>query len=202
LATYHAIAATGQAIISLLADAASDTEFAGVQFALYQASSFQKPMEEGLSLYLYRMSINGNGRNRQPPIGPQGQRARPALPLDLHYMLTSWAPTAARQQLLLGWAMRVLEDSPILPSGLLNQNHFAPAPGTFRPEEHVEVVWEQLTVQDMASIWEVYKPNQQITQQLSVTYTARMVGIDSTEPVTLAREVQTRAFEVGTVAVK
>lgn len=202
MATYHAIAATGQAIISLLADAAKETEFDGVHFALYQASSFQKPMDEGISLYLYRMSINAMGRNQPSPAGPVGQPVRPVLPLDLHYLLTAWASTAARQQLLLGWAMRVLEDTPILPSGLLNQNHFAPAPGTFRPQEHVELVWEELSIADMASIWDVYKPNQQITQQLSVTYAARMLAIESTEPLTAAREVQTRAFEVGTVTVK
>jgi len=202
LATYHAIAATGQAIISLLADAAKETEFDGVSFALYQASSFQKPMDEGISLYLYRMSINPMGRNQPRPAGPLGQPTRPVLPLDLHYLLTAWASTAARQQLLLGWATRVLEDTPILPSGLLNQNHFAPAPGTFRPQEHVELVWEELSIQDMASIWDVFKPNQQITQQLSVTYAARMLAIESMEPLTAAREVQTRAFEFGTVTVK
>jgi hypothetical protein len=202
LATYHAIAATGQAIISLLADAAKETEFDGVSFALYQASSFQKPMEEGISLYLYRMSINAMGRNQPSRTGPLGEPTRPVLPLDLHYLLTAWASTAARQQLLLGWAMRVLEDAPILPSGLLNQNHFAPAPGTFRPQEHVELVWEELSIQDLASIWEVFKPNQQLTQQLSVTYAARMLAIESTEPLVAAQEVQTRVFEVGTVTVK
>ena len=89
-----------------------------------------------------------------------------------------------------------------MPAGLLNQNHFAPAPGTFRANEHVEVLWEQLSIQDMASVWEVFKSNQQLTQQLSVTYTARALSIESTEPLVAAREVQTRAFEVGTVAVK
>jgi hypothetical protein len=202
LATYHAIAATGQAIVSLLADASRDTEFAGVQFTLYQASNFQKPMDEGVSLYLYRVSINTVGRNQPPSVGPNGQRARPTLPLNLHYLLTAWAQTAARQQLLLGWAMRILEDTPIMPVGLLNQNHFGPAPGAFRPSEQVEIVWEQLSIQDMASIWEVYKSNQQISPQLSATYQARMVAIESTAPMTVAREVQTRVFDVGTVSSK
>jgi hypothetical protein len=202
LATYHAIAATGQAIISLLADASRDTEFAGVQFSLYQAANFQKPMDEGVSLYLYRVSINTIGRNQPPSVGANGQRERPTLPLNLHYLMTAWAPTAARQQLLLGWAMRMLEDTPIMPVGLLNQSHIGPAPGVFRLSEQVELVWEQLSIQDMTNILEVSKQNQQVSPQLSVTYLARMVAIESTEPMRSAREVQTRVFDVGTVSAK
>src|SRR4030095_6295974 len=106
MATSQAIAATGQAILGLLADACPKPEFSAASFELYQVSNFQTPMEEGLSLYLYRIVPNRSGQNLPPSVGPNGERYRPALPLDLHYVLTAWARTAVKQQRLLGWAMR------------------------------------------------------------------------------------------------
>ena len=38
----------------------------------------------------------------------------PALPLELHYLLTTWAETAQKQQRLLGWCMTALGESPLL----------------------------------------------------------------------------------------
>jgi len=142
MATYQAIAAIGEAILGLLEAARPKPEFANAQFALYQSTNFQNPMEEGISLYLYRVATNTTRRNLPPHIGPDGRRYRPPLPLDLHYLLTPWARTAAKQQRLLGWSMRALEDTPILPAGLLN--HYGTEPETFFPHETVELVCEPL----------------------------------------------------------
>jgi len=194
LATYYAIAATGQAILGLLADACPKPEFAGARFEPYQASDLQKPaMEEGLSLYLYRVAINGSIRNPPPRLGPDGRRYRPSLLIDLHYLLTAWAKTAARQQRLLGWAMRTLEDTPILPQGLLN--HYTPEREVFRPNETVEVIFEPVSLQDMINIWEVAKNN----QQPSATYLARAIALESELDLSELPLVQTRVFDYGKV---
>ena len=47
MASFQAIAATGQAMLGLLADAVPKPEFANAQFGLYQLADFQSPMEEG-----------------------------------------------------------------------------------------------------------------------------------------------------------
>jgi hypothetical protein len=191
LATYHAIAATGQAILSLLSSECPKPEFAGAQFELYQAKDLLTPgMELGVSLYLYRVAVNGNIRNTPPRLGPDGRRYRPSLPLDLYYLLTAWAKTAVKQQRLLGWAMRALENRSILPQGLLNYS--APEAEVFGPSETVEIIFEPLSVQDMVSVWEVAKAN----QQPSATFVARMVTIDSQVELVEARLVQTRAIEL------
>src|SRR6266566_1234096 len=103
VATFQAIAATGQAILGLLADACPKPEFAAARFELYQVNNFRSPMEEGISLYLYRVAVSGARRNLPPTVGPNGQRYRPPIPLDLHYMVSAWAKTAVKQQRLLGW---------------------------------------------------------------------------------------------------
>lgn len=191
MATFQAIAATGQAMLGLLADAVPKPEFANAQFELYQVGNLNNPMEEGISLYLYRLAVNGNRRNMPPVTGLDGRRYRPPIPLDLHFLLSAWARSPAKQQRLLGWAIRMFEDVPILPTGLLN--NYGPEPEIFQPGETVEIILESLTLQDLNNLWSATKA----MPPLSVGYVARMIGISSMLPLTEATEVQTREFKSG-----
>ncbi|HKU75354.1 MAG TPA: DUF4255 domain-containing protein [Pyrinomonadaceae bacterium] len=191
MATFQAIAATGQAMLGLLADAVPKPEFANAQFELYQVGSFTNPMDEGISLYLYRVAVNGTIRNRQPITGPDGRRFRPPIPLDLHFVLSAWARSAVKQQRLLGWTIRMFEDVPILPTGLLN--NYGPEPAIFQPGETVEIILESLTLQDLNNLWTATKA----ALPLSVGYVARMVSISSEVPLSEFAEVQTREFKTG-----
>jgi hypothetical protein len=193
LATYHAVAATSQAILNLLANACPVPEFAGIRFELYESRNFLSPMEEGLSLYLYRIVPSETRRNLPPRTAADGRRYRAPVPVDLHYLLTAWAKDAVKQQRILGWALRALEDAPILPSGLLNQP--GPEPDTFRPEETVEVVLESLSIADLNYIWEVARDR----QQPSIAVAARMVTLESTQTLEDAPPVSTRIFGAGKV---
>lgn len=190
MASCYAIGTTSQAILALLSTAVPLPEFANAQFELYQAGSFQNPMAEGVSLYLYRIGINSSRRNHPPRVHGD-RRFRPPVPLDLHYWLTAWAKTAERQQRLLGWAIRTLEDTPTLPANFLND--YGPEPDTFRPGETVDLVCDPLSLQDMASLWEVSKVN----MQLSLNYVARMLLIDSKLEMPGGLPVQTREFQMA-----
>jgi hypothetical protein len=192
VASYRAIEATSRAIKGLLELACPKPEFEGVQFAIYRANDFQSPMDEGVSLYLYRVGSSSR-RNLPSRIGPGGQYYRPSVPLDLYYMLTAWGKSAEKQQGLLGFCMRELGNTPILPAGLLN--HFGPDPETFSPNESVELIFDPLSLQDMSYLWEPLKPG----LQPSATYVARMVAIDSTVELPGGALVQTREFEFGKV---
>ncbi|NTU85365.1 MAG: DUF4255 domain-containing protein [Chloroflexales bacterium] len=195
MATYRAIAATSQAVLGLLEEACPRDEFADARFRLVQSSDFQSEtpaLGEGITLFLYRVAVNGSARNLPPRTGPDGRRFRPSLPLDLHYLLTAWGRSVEQQQRLLGWAVRTLEDTAILPSGLLN--HYGPEATTFRPNEAVELVFEPLSLQDFNNIWEGLRPF------LSVPYLARMVAIESDVQLTEAGPAQTRAFSLGVPA--
>jgi hypothetical protein len=194
MARYPAIATVGTAILSLLADARPKPDFANAQFELYQSSNFEAPMEEGISLYLYRVTVNGTMRNPAARIDPTGRRRRPPLPLDLNFMLTAWAKTADKQQRLLGWAMQKLEDFPILPSGLLNS--FGPDPEVFHADDTVEIICDSIPIQDMVSIWENLKSSK-TKMQISVIYVARMVMIESDIENVEAPWVQTRTFDIA-----
>jgi hypothetical protein len=195
MATYHAIAAVGGAVLRLLDDSCPRGEFPAAQFDMIQAGAYQGvPMKEGVTLFMYRVTVNASLRNRAPRTTVDGRRYRPALPLDVYYLMTPWAETPILQQRLLGWAMRTLEDHAILSSGLLN--HAGPEHDTFGPSEAVELIHEPLSVIDLATVWEAIRAS----WQLSVAYVARPVSLDSDVELVEGARVQTRAFTVGTAA--
>lgn len=187
----QAIAAVGQAMLGLLADSVPRGEFPTAQFELYQLSNFKTPMEEGVSLYLYRITANTTRRNLPPTVGEDGRRYRPPIPLDLHYVVSAWAQTAIKQQRLLGWTIRTFEDLSILPTNLLN--HYGPEPDIFRANETVEIVLDSLTLQDLNNLWGLTRDN----PPLSVGYVARMIYIESTLALEELAEVQTRELRLG-----
>jgi hypothetical protein len=190
VANFHAIAATSQAIVGLLAEACPRNEFPSAQFALYQASDFKSPMDEGVSVYLYRILVDGS---RNIPARPRadGTRRPPPLPLALSYLVTAWAKDPVQQQRLLGFCLRTLDETASLPPGLLNV--YSSDPETFAAEETVDVIFDPLSIQDLANIWDPLSPSMQVT----ASYVARVVAIDSLRVLPTGAPVQTREFALG-----
>jgi hypothetical protein len=190
VATHHAISAVGQGIVTLLKAASSTGELGALDVKLFHARDFQKGVEQGVSIYLYRVAISTARRNLQCPVAPSGRPYRPPLPLDLFYLITPWARTPELQHVILGWSLRTIDDSPSLPAGLLN----AHLPGTFAEDDTVELVHEPSSLQDLVNIWEVGKANIQV----SSTFVVRMVPIHSKVEMTgTGARVQTRVFATG-----
>lgn len=194
MANYRAIAATSTALAGLIRDRYPRAEFgAGLDIALYQTRDFEDPMQDGFSVYLYRVAVNGAIRNMTARRSPDGQRFRPSLPLDLFYMITPWAQDIERQHRMLGWVMRMLDDTAILSAGHLN--HYMAETDTFRPNEGVELICDPLSLSDYLTLWDRLRPR----LPASATYSLRMVVIDSEVHLPDAAGVQTRRFEMGEV---
>jgi hypothetical protein len=189
LATYQAIAAVGRAILRLLTDACPRDVFPSAQFEFLPVLESEQPIKEGITLCLYR--VGANAARRTVPSRPRlnGQRRLPSLAVDLYFLITPWASNADALYRLLGWAMRVLDDTPILPMSLLNA--FGPDAATFQPDETVELIFEPVSLSDMSLIWENLRPR----VQLSATYVARMIVLESTVERVEAGDVQARVFE-------
>ncbi len=175
LATHLAIANTCEAVVRLLRANYDPAEFnnATLDFQVYVADDFQHPMDEGVSVFLYRIYHNGNNRIPTGRLLPDGRRQKPKLPIDLHFLLTAWAKKASLQHQIAGWMMRVMEDNPTLPASVLN----AYSPNVFRPDEAVDIGLTEISVEDMFHVWEVMINH---VYQLSVPYQARMIEIEST----------------------
>jgi hypothetical protein len=190
MALYTAIAAVGTAIVNLLKDA-SRTEFPQAQFKLLQASDFTAnnalPTPEGVSVYLYRVTPSTQRRNLPPRTDQAGLRFRPSMPIDLYFLISPWAANAEKQLRLLGWTMRVLEDTSIIPATLLNE--LEQDGKIFAPAENVELFFEAISLADMALLWDNLK---QVKTMPSVTYVARMVLLDSFTQQKVYDPVQTR----------
>ncbi|MBZ5523343.1 MAG: DUF4255 domain-containing protein [Acidobacteriia bacterium] len=174
MATQLAIASTCEAIVRLLRANYDPADFNGatLDFQVYAADDFSHPMDEGVSVFLYRIYPNGNLRTPPGRMLPNGRQELSKLPLDLHFLLTAWARKASLQHQIAGWMMRVMEDNASIPASVLN----AYRPGVFRPDEAVETGITELSVEDMFHVWEVMINH---VYQLSVPYQARMVEIES-----------------------
>jgi hypothetical protein len=110
------------------------------------------------------------------------------LPLDLHFLVTAWAKDASLQHAIAGWMMRILEDTPSFPPGLLNHRF----PNTFQADETVELCLTELTTEELFRIWEVIVNN---AYQISVPYVARNVRIESIRSGALGEPVQERVLD-------
>lgn len=192
MATHQAIRAVSYGVISLIQSRfRQEGEDAGVTFAVYQSGNFNsEPMDEGISLFLYRVLPNPARRTPTGRLGPDGRRLKTQLPLDLYFLITAWANDASRQHEILGLAMRILEDTPILPTGMLN----AVSAGTFQPDETVEIGIAELTNEDILRIWETVTEDK---YQISVPYYARNIQIESQMALEDAAPVQERQFELA-----
>ncbi len=193
MATDRAIDAVCQAVIDLLRDGYDPVSFnQDLEFRVASPPSFSQQMTAGVSLFLYRVFINGTHRIPGGRMTPEGRRAQTQLPLDLHFVLTPWGKDASTQNAIAGWMMRMLEDTPVLPSGLLNRR----LAGVFRPDESVEVVIGEMATEDLFHLWELIGPN---SYRLSVPYVARNVRIESDLTVAEYEPVQERVGRFQTV---
>ena len=175
MATIRAIAAAMEAVVRLLQSSYRPELFDGneLEFRVIGSGDFASGgIQAGVSLFVYRVVLEGTSRAPGGRRGPNGRVQRSELPLEVHFLLTAWAQDPSLQNTIAGWMMRTLEDAPTLPAALLN----AVWPGVFRPDEGLEVVLGDLTTEDLFHIWDVLTER---GYQLSVPYVARVIRIES-----------------------
>ena len=173
MADFRAIRGVSDAVIHLLRTSYDPANFDNeLEFRVFTARDFSSPFSNGVSLFLYR--VYGFGAQRTPPgrLSPTGDRLQTELPLELHFLLTFWGREASLQHTIAGWAMRTIEDSPVIPSGVLN----TVAADMFRDDESIQICMAELRTEDLMRIWDVLDVD---IYQLSVPYLARVVSIES-----------------------
>jgi len=190
MATNGAVAATSAAIAALLeGEAQRDSTLPRFTVSLYQAEQLQKPADGVVvSVYLYRVNLSVTRRDRGLRTAADGTYLA-SIPLDLHYLVTPWSANADVAHRLLGWAVSVLNDTPVLPTHLLNL--FPGQRPVFGDHEQVELVWEPLSLQDLYDVWQVASQR----AAPSASYVARSVVIDSQVAVDEGGLVRSREFQ-------
>ena len=191
MARYRAYEAVCQSVADLLNDNYAPADFSPtLEFDVFSVGDFKNGLTAGVSVFLYRATVNGSLRMPPGRLAPNGDRAIPRLPIDLHLVLTVWAAQASTQHAIAGWTMRTLEDYPILPPGLLNRA----VADTFDPDESVELAIDDLPTEDLLQLWELIGPD---SYQLSIPYRARNIRLDSELSESAYDPVQDRLHRYG-----
>jgi hypothetical protein len=197
MADFRAIRAVGDALMGLLQTSYRPEDFNDIvaDFRMFTSRDFtNNAITNGASLFMYRLFCNGAFRIPPGRINADGRRADTQLPVELHFLITVWGGEASYQYELAGWIMRLLEDTPILPSAVLNST----TPNVFHADETVDITLAELRTEDLFRIWDVLGVN---AYQLSIPYVARVVHIESTHSRAdeYDRRVQERIQRSGTL---
>jgi Pvc16 N-terminal domain len=153
-----------------------------------------------VNLFLYRTSIDAAWRNQDPPSARPGESAQPPLPLVLSYLITAYGEDDDEilAHRLLGIAMGVLNDQPVLSRSLIASALPPPGSGLENQVDRVRVTADPQDQDEISRMWATFN----IGYRLSVFYHASVVLIDSTRRAAAAPPVLMRGRgDTGPVAV-
>jgi hypothetical protein len=161
-----------------------------------------------LNLFLHQVTPNISYRNfGLPSHAADGTRiANPPLALDLHYLLTAYGTADMHAEILLGYAMQLLHETPTLVRDAvrlaLNPSNFPLSPPNLLPKlyetlratdlaeqvEQIKIVPSHLNSEEMSKLWTAiqthYRP--------STAYQVSVILIDSRRPARAALPVLKR----------
>lgn len=122
-----------------------------------------------ISLWLYRVRRHDDLVNLPPVLRPDGRLELRPLPLNLHYLVTPFAPDALDRQRLLGLAMQALNDHPRLTAEFLQPQLLE------EPPAGLGIHLEPQSLEESAKIWHaLHEP-----YRLSAPYLVQYVPIPS-----------------------
>lgn len=119
-----------------------------------------------LTIFLYRVDFNKTMRAAWSAVGSIDGRGH--LPLDLHFLLTAWAPNAEHEHLVIGRTLQALESTPILSGPLLH-------PADWAPNDAIQLLLEEISTEAVMRTFDSLP----VDYKLSIPYIARVVRIDT-----------------------
>jgi hypothetical protein len=149
-----------------------------------------------LNLFLYHVTPNQGWRNARLPARDGSGRTRlsnPPLALDLHYLLSAYGAEDLQAEILLGYAMQLLHESPVLGRSAINTAlNPSPPVGTGLPPtlqalaacglaqqlEQIKITPEYLSTEEVSKLWTAVQSHYRPT----AAYVATVVLIESTLP--------------------
>ena len=148
-----------------------------------------------LNLYLHRVTPNQGWRNAAlPSFDGRGRRtASPPLALDLHYLVTAYGTADFEAEILLGYAMHLLHERPVLDRATI-ERALDPSPfgaGVLPPAfqalraadladqvEQVTITQDPIDSEEMSRLWSAFQTNHRPT----AAYVVTVVLIESSVP--------------------
>ncbi len=163
-----------------------------------------------LNLFLHRLTPNPGWRNHDLPSCDSSGRNRltnPPLALDLHYLLSAYSAEELHAEILLGYAMQLLHETPVLDRrAIATALNPSPPVGTALPPalqalaecrlseqlEQIKLVPEYLSTEEMSKLWTAAQSHYRPT----AAYLATVVLIESTRPARVSLPVLSRGIAV------
>jgi hypothetical protein len=162
-----------------------------------------------LNLFLHRVTPNVGWRNAGLPTFDQNGRrvSNTPLGLDLHYLLTAYGSENFHAEILLGYAMQLMHDTPVLRREVIRRALEVPSPvdgdllpPTFRAlaaaeladqVEQITISPEAMDTEEISRLWGTF----QSAYRPTVAYQATVVLIESEHPIRSAQPVLRRGAE-------
>lgn len=159
-----------------------------------------------LNLFLHRVTPNLGWRNASLPTFDQNGRrvSNTPLALDLHYLLTAYGSEDFHAEILLGYAMQLIHETPVLSREAIRRALGPPSPvggdilpPTFRAlsaaeladqVEQIKFSPESLDTEEISKLWAAF----QSAYRTTVAYQATVVLIEGRHPIRSAQPVLKR----------
>lgn len=177
------------------------------------ATGAQEPNQ--INLFLYQVTANNGWRNvDMPSRGSDGGTTltAPPLALDLHYLVTAYGAADLDAEVLLGYAMHLLHETPVLTREMIRRTFGVTSPVTDKllPEavgdrtpadlaEQVElckITPKYLTTEELARLWSAMQARYRPT----MAYDVSVVLIQATKRTSAALPVRRAVVRVEPVA--
>jgi hypothetical protein len=164
-----------------------------------------------LNLFLYQVTPNVGWRNvGLPSRDGRGERlSNPPLALDLHYLLTAYGAEEFHAEILLGYGMQLLHETPVLTRTAIRTSLAPPTPVTgggglppalqalFTSElaeqvEQIKIVPHSISTEELSKLWPAFQAKYRPT----AAYQASVVLIESRRSTRSALPVRARKVYV------
>lgn len=174
MSTAFALAATSAVLKSMLESAVVRADVSGVVGDVSVSAVPPDRLDDDsslINLFLYQVTPNPGWRNVGQPSRDSSGRlvANPPLALDLHYLVTASGPEDLHAELLLGIAMHLLHERPVLTAERIRAVFTPPPGGSMTPmlqrlatagldeqAELVKVTPKAMSSEEMSNLWAVF----------------------------------------------
>jgi Pvc16 N-terminal domain len=166
------VASVSETLLTVLANAVRPLDSPPPTAEIHDLQGNISTTPARLTIFLFEISEDPSARNR-PRVrgvsGPNITESKPSMALVLRYLLTAWAGDRLTEHKLLGRAMQVLYDGPIVSGPDLQ------GPSLKNSFEVLKVTLAPLTLEERTRVWfALARP-----YRLSLSYEVRVVNLDS-----------------------
>lgn len=189
MSNYLAVGGVSNTIRNLLSDRMElppDVSDSDLQVTIGTPSEDDDTSTTRINLFLYKVTRSASLSNQEiPGHGHPAAFGRPPLSLELHYLLTAYGTSSDKHddfvdetlaQYLLGSAMRVLHDYPVITEELEDSTSQPILDQSLHGQfEQMKITLEPVSLEDVTTIWTALT----LPYRLSIGYQVSIVQIES-----------------------